>query len=139
MRIKTKDLAGEVLDWAVLKAMRPSEEVTIEDLRGRYDGIICVQEPFCPSSGKGQAGAIIESEGIATRRLRSGTWWAIMSTDLGDEHAPAWSEFTMKDVPRHASTSRRQRYEGSTQGVAAMRCFVGFRMGDEVEIPEGLL
>lgn len=125
MRIKTKDLTGDALDWAVLKAIRPAEQVSIEDFRGR--------------SAEGQADAIIQSQGIATRRLRNGVWLAIMSSDLGDEHAPAWNEFTMKGVPRHASTSRRQRYEGPTLDVAAMRCFVGFRMGDEVEIPEALL
>jgi hypothetical protein len=61
-------------------------------------------------------GPIIEREGIAIRRLRHGAWMASDSTEYGN-FGP--------DAP--------------TPLIAAMRCFVASKLGEEVDVPEELL
>ena len=62
------------------------------------------------------SGAIIEREGIGLERDDQGVWFA--SYDLSAECA--WGA------------------TGATPLIAAMRCYVASKLGDEVEIPEEL-
>ena len=93
--MKTSELAGAALDWAVAKC-----EGLLHD-----DGT--VSDYWQPSELWEQAGPIIERERIS---------WA----DYG-------KFFKAGD------------YRGPTPLIAAMRCFVASKLGDEVEIPEQLL
>lgn len=90
--MKTFELRGSALDWAVAKC------------EGRTD--ICLDY----STDWSQGGPIIEREGIDT--YQSGVWVA----EIGGKHTT----------------------EGPTPLIAAMRCFVASRLGDEVNIPEEL-
>lgn len=83
---------------------------------------------------------VIYREGIALRRLerRNKIWMAIRSDDLGDEPGASWKEFTFKDLPKTAATSRRQCFIGATAFEAAARCHAGWRFGETVVVPAHL-
>jgi hypothetical protein len=112
-------------------------EATIEKL-GKF-------EDFYPSTNWAQAGPVFEREGIAVRKdPDSGTWFALSLKDAGGSRSVNWDEFTYKGAKRYGNLSyeleaRRQRFQGSTPLVAIMRCYVGSKFGEEIEIPEGRL
>lgn len=114
MRIKTADLIGPALDWAVAQAYKL---ITV------YNNPVMVQRDarnilhWQPSIDWAQGGPIIERGGIAVeRKIIEGT----------TEHE--WKAY----VPYiHAY--------GPTPLIAAMRCYVASKLGDEVEVPDALL
>jgi len=99
--MKTSELTGAALDWAVAKC-------EYFPVRNGFDD-------NCPeySTDWAQGGPIIEREGINI--IQSGSWFAEMDADHsgGVIHA-----------------------EGDTPLVAAMRCYVSSKLGDEVDVPE---
>ncbi len=107
--MKTKDLIGPALDWAVATAGK-HHPVSLE---GGYDGIGNYHEPFSPSTEWAQGGPTIEREGITLRCGLHG-WDAELEEFDAISHGP-------------------------TALIAAMRCFVASKLGDEVTVPEGLL
>jgi hypothetical protein len=94
MKIKTVDLTGAALDWAVAKC----------------EGKPSWMMGFSTEWEKG--GPIIERERINIR------------DDGGDQWA--------------ADDSIRAAAYGPTPLIAAMRCYVASKLGDEVEVPEEL-
>jgi hypothetical protein len=105
--MKTSELSGVALDWAVGEASgtpiyRSGKTLSRMDV----DGGIYWQ----PSIDWAQGGPIIEREGIAT-----GKSW---------EH---WKAFT-----------DASKGEGPTPLIAAMRCYVASKLGDDVDVPEEL-
>ena len=109
--MKTSELTGAALDWAVAKC-EPDDTLAIyfdED----------TGEPLChddwqdnqeykPSTDWAQGGPIIEREGIAL--------------------IPGW-------------TAERPGYsaDGDTPLIAAMRCYVASKLGDDVDVPAELI
>jgi hypothetical protein len=77
---------------------------------------------FQPSTNWAQGGPIIEREGIE--------FWTYSSHQ--DEHG----NFTSIKDAKHPS--RAQHYSGPTPLIAAMRCYVAAKLGDNIEIPEEL-
>jgi hypothetical protein len=73
---------------------------------------------FSPSTSWAHGGPIIEREWINVAKHESGAYWQ------------AASERWMLD-DGHPS-------EGPTPLIAAMRCFVASKLGDDIEIPEEL-
>jgi hypothetical protein len=111
MQIKTSELIGATLDWAVAKC-----EGFIEDCNGwLYQATLEEVEngSYHPSTNWSQGGPIIEREGIAVREELKDFWTAQARTG-----------------------SRGQG--GSSPLVAAMRCYVASKLGDTVDIPEEL-
>lgn len=115
MKIKTSNLEGASLDWAVAKC----EELSGLDNAERFlrDHHIGFTTRYCANWSQG--GPIIEREGIGTRvdckRVTGefvGWWFA----ELGEYHA-----------------------DGETALIAAMRCYVDSKLGDEVDVPEELV
>jgi len=116
MKIKTSELTGAALDWAVAKC---------EGLYGhiKRDGVIYTHangtwyHDWEPSIRWGQAGPIIEREKIDV---------------IADPNG--------KDVWMGRLYQNRAEYKafGPTPLIAAMRCYVASKLGDEVEIPEEL-
>ena len=102
--MKTSELQGAALDWAVAKC----EGITL--------GVVYY---FQPSTNWAQGGPILEREGINLEHNPSRCHW-IASTPA-PEHRNGAVEVT-----------------GSTPLIAAMRCYVASKLGDEVEIPEEL-
>jgi hypothetical protein len=108
--MKTNELSGDALDWAVAEASgtpiyRSGKTLTRMDMDGNAY--------WEPSTNWAQGGPIIEQEGICLVLNQHRTW---------DAH---------KDNVNFFET-------GTTPLIAAMRCYVASKLGDEVEIPEEL-
>ena len=121
MKIKTSELTGKALDWAVAKCECNRWEI---DWRGVYLADY--------STDWAQGGSIIEREGINIRAIRKnghsmdGQWLA--AYDAGNTSSMVqWVK--REDYPKHYFT-------GQTPLIAAMRCFVANKLGDEVEMPK---
>ena len=124
MKIKTSELTGPALDWAVAKSEgerygpptfrvhQNSKGATVYLNTGMQQSGI----PYRPSTGWAQGGPIIEREGITLRSCIDGAAW---DAELAYEETILAS--------------------GPTPLIAAMRCFVASKLGDEVDIPEELL
>jgi hypothetical protein len=125
MKIKTSELSGVALDWAVAKC----EGLTLEGektsrvyawvkdvLTGDDEALVI----YNPSRDWAHAGPIIEREEISIEFNRAEylSPWIAYKLGLPDEDNPQG---------------------GPTPLIAAMRCFVASKMGEEVEIPPELL
>lgn len=109
--MKTSELTGDALVWAVARANgHIDDETIIRRLEPDEDGW-CIAY----STDWSQGGPIIEKEGIRLHRSHTGDWWA------GAESEP------------HKPIS------GPTPLIAAMRCYVASKLGDEVEVPQELI
>ena len=145
MKIKTADLIGPALDWAVAKCEGtpliyagrkwPTDgAVTVEyapwrvcevvDGSGPYVASLC-RAQYSPSTDWLQGGPIIERDGISVE-----TW----NEDIPGIEWAASREITVNQC----GDSDRLSSFGPTPLIAAMRCFVASKLGDEVEIPEEL-
>ena len=108
MKVKTADLIGPALDWAVAKCLQPGYE--------EWRLIRWIEQEFAPTANWSQGGPIIERGNID-----------LISPTPSD---PLWQAMQWRFA--HGA-------KGPTPLIAAMRCFVASRFGDEVEIPEELL
>ena len=117
MKIKTSDLTGTALDWAVAYIMGHR----VAENYGSYIRIY-LPDPkqsgytlaFCPSTDWALGGPIIERENIGL--WSEGYDWEAKINSSGQWLAE-WDEYPL---------------------IAAMRCYVASKLGDEVEIPEEL-
>jgi hypothetical protein len=115
MIIKTSELIGKSLNWAVAEC----QFVCDEEWDGTLEGVDSVSdlkgEEYSPSINGKQGAIIMEEWKIATKFYKSeGLWEA-------DVKGGFFSQ------------------SGATLLVAAMRCFVSSRLGNEVDIPEILM
>jgi len=127
MKIKTTELTDAALDGAVAKCLtggeifqcgRVAHQVVLHSVSGttapyfmKDSGVIrCA---FEPSTNWSQGGPIIERENIALYPHGDGTYEAEVFLNP-------------------------KRGVGPTPLIAAMRCYVASKLGDEVEIPEEL-
>ena len=113
--MKTSDLTGTALDWAVAKCWYGDEyDLSIPSFD---DGLI-----FAPSTSWLHGGPIIERERIQTtpRGKTTDLWEAIIFDNI-----------FMDDGSDCFQT-------GPTPLIAAMRCYVASRLGDTIDIPEEL-
>jgi Protein of unknown function (DUF2591) len=116
--MKTSELTGAALDWAVAKCEGRPHSYAVVDVKGQPP---LKAVTFTPSTDWAQAGPIIERERISLDHLyvaRDTGWdvWVAVRVD-----GPAFSE-----------------EQGPTPLVAAMRCFVASQLGDEVDVPDEL-
>jgi hypothetical protein len=128
MKTKTAELTGAALDWAVAKITNP--EWTDEDRRYNTIGYVDTgdidDEPYAPSTDWAQGGPIIEREKIDTNHISIDQY-------SGDSY---W----VASFPRPATHKDLWRFGyGPTLLIAAMRCYVANKLGDEVEVPDGLV
>jgi len=149
-------LEGAALDWAVAAALELQlhEYRVVKICRKEQTTpawIECEIEPgsyvyyrFSPSTDWHEGGRIVAMGGIATRRHKvTGKWYAITSDDLGDGTIARWDEMTARGGMRYGVDSwavrkRRQRFEGPTLLIAAMRCYVASVVGAEIALPDAL-
>jgi hypothetical protein len=104
--MKTSELTGAALDWAVAKCELPDDWSGAEIVLGDATDY---------STDWAQGGPIIEREGI----------W--LQPEIGKEGTGnAWYAVSMHDTDSY----------GPTPLIAAMRCYVASKLGDEVDIPE---
>jgi hypothetical protein len=100
--MKTSELTGAALDWAV----------QIAEGYVQPDPIDFARNCFKPSTDWSQGGPIIEREKIAID-FDGSVWCA------SDNHKPLANY-------------------GPTPLIAAMRCYVASKLGDNIDIPKGL-
>lgn len=118
MKIKTSELIGPALDWAV--AMCRGFDRLDEDQWLMRDGISDMPlVAYNPSSDWAQGGPIVEQEGVEIFRLlgSSAYGWGARKPSIGGMR-PTYCR------------------NGPTPLVAAMRCFVASKLGDKVDVPE---
>ena len=123
MKIKTNELTGAALDWAVANCAG----VTVEYVN---DGITqCLLMPmggrFNPSANWAQGGPIIEREGLS------------LTSYLAEED-PYWIGSVECQYKNFNATAYYEEY-GPTPLIAAMRCYVASKLGDTVDIPDELI
>lgn len=112
MKVKTSELTGAALDWAVAKCGGWIKgDITHPKFCRLWRDQIRTPAAY-PSTDWAQGGPIIEKH---ITKLE----------DLGD----SWGAEGV-GVPEHF---------GPTPLIAAMRCYVASKLGDEVEVPEELL
>ena len=118
MKLKTTELQRSALDWAVAKCEfnEPHYEpddwlVYVTERDSDDDGWI-----FKPSTDWSQGGPIIERERISTQTTED-YWYADLTTESG-----AFIQLV-----------------GDTALVAAMRCYVASKLGNEVDVPDELM
>ena len=107
--MKTSELKDGTLDWAV---------ECLEDKRSPES--TAGEEDYSPSTNWSQGGPIIEREKIQLE------WDALFK---------CW---TSRDMSNGSVSFCGETFCGDTPLIAAMRCYVASKLGDEVEIPEGL-
>ena len=120
--IKTHNLTGPALDWAVAKCEgHIHARRVVVDFKYRSGEDPVRWEPvldtyyssaYSPSTDWAMGGPIIEREGITVQRVTGALW--------------------------DAYCQRIHRADGPTPLIAAMRCYVASVLGDTVEIPEEL-
>jgi hypothetical protein len=113
--MKTAELSGAALDWAVSKCEGFGDSP-------RFMEIFMYQQSrgmgYCYSTDWAKGGAIIEREFI-TIDQKERSICACIDAPNGHECNDIWAN-------------------GSTPLIAAMRCYVASVLGDEVELPEEL-
>ena len=122
--MKTSELTGAALDWAVARC--EEGEALAEGWHPHfapYGGELRLRAtPYAPSTDWSQGGPIIEREKIDIQ-----CW---------DAHSMPWKASIDGDTD--AGIALYVEY-GLTPLIAAMRCYVASKLGDDVEIPEELL
>lgn len=150
MKIKTSELSDAALNWAVSVAgeyeangHRPRLGWSTRTDVPRY---WCVRHQvkdvgwfadyeFCPTRDWSQGGPIIDREGISLRPIRKPGHKLDGQCLAAIDHGNTGT--LVQWVKRE--TFSRHYWKGPTPLIAAMRCYVASRLGDEVEVPEELL
>ncbi len=125
MKIKTSGLFGSALDWAVTWAQHPSGPTGEGWYERDADGKLFDPLNECtvsPSTIWEQGGPIIERECIEI--IRGNPLYFPKGNENGDFYEPLWIA---------------GKQHGQTPLIAAMRCYVASKLGDEVDVPETLL
>ena len=122
MKIKVSEATGPVLDWMVAKCLGADfvhgdcEYSTISDKVWARGG----SQERRYSTDWSHGGPIIERERIGVYQSDRGGWHG---------QYPGWLSDPLRRHPYIA---------GPTPLIAAMRCFVASKLGDEVEVPTEL-
>ena len=112
--MKTSELTGKALRWAVVQ-IECTKPVVIGTSTLKVFNYANAPKFFSPEMNWAHGGVIIEREGIEICPIGNGEWRGQLDV-AGD----------------------LIRFYGGTPLIAAMRCYVASKLGDEVEIPEEL-
>lgn len=114
MKIKTSELTGNALDWAVAKC----EYDELAALNIQYPKQAKFYPKYQPSLDWAQGGPIIERELIEWRKTEEGSinCWIDRNEEPGEPYG-----------------------FGETLLIAAMRCYVNSKLGDVVDVPDELM
>ena len=113
MKVRTSELTGPALDYAVAKCERRPYSVILDEIKGALPLLAPI---FSPSTSWQEGGPIIEREYMSLHDTTSvpNRWIATC----------------------HPAENRRCVEYGPTLLVAAMRCYVSKCLGHEVDVPE---
>ena len=125
-KIKTSELTGAALDWAVATAAKMTVEIQPAGKCGRPLYVLAAEQGYTPwiwnpSESWHHGGPIIEREAHNLFKHNGGTEWCCAC-----------------NVPRDEYTAIVTA-DGPTPLIAAMRCYVASKLGDEVDVPDELL
>ena len=112
--MKTAELNGAALDWVVAKC--EGFEASWHDTPSEH----CLAY-WKPSTAWAQGGPIIEREEICFMPI------------LEDDNSTSWA------ADKRIDNLFDQNFTGQTPLIAAMRCYVASKLGDEVDIPPGIV
>jgi hypothetical protein len=121
VKIATKDLIGPALDWVVAKC---EGHVRAFDEGDEISGLSMKQWNWVPTENWSQGGPIIEREEINLEIHEGG-------------HTRA--SFYRMRLTHDGRVKHYHHQHGPTPLIAAMRCFVSSRLGDEVDVPDELI
>ena len=120
--MKTNELSGAALDWAVAKA--EGDELTCKSIQ--YPEYAKHYPKVSPSTNWALGGPIIEREQIAI-------WPESHDGVIGTENSKQWL------ATMYYNGGEQYTSEPSPSPLeAAMRCYVASKLGDEVQLPEEL-
>ncbi len=131
MKIKTSELTGAALDWAVAKCEGATDEWHT-DKPFFWNGVPCVREAghdveYTPTTDWAQGGPLIDREGLGVTQYNN----------IPDRSENRWQCVKYYGGMRMGNYQPLVMY-GPTPLIATMRCYVANKLGDEVEIPEEL-
>lgn len=136
MNVKTSELTGPALDWAVAncEGWEAGKYMMSPEIRkNAYGDVIGIKVPFDrefmwfnPSTNWAQGGPIIERE--------IGNLWK--HNKLDPNEPDVWTAAAYLKAP---DGTMLYYEDGPTPLIAAMRCYVASELGNEVEVPEELL
>ncbi len=111
MKMKISELTGLALDWAVAKCQDLHTGIA-----GFWSNAVLYREenPYCYSTDWAIGGPIIEREKIELRFMIDADAWYAQPHDMDSIY---------------------QRRSGPTPLIAAMRCYVASKLGDDVDVP----
>lgn len=145
MLMKTSELLGVALNWAVAKCEGLDFEIFSNPRQiGLADkdvwGNRRVLDPWYegnawePSTDWTQGGLIIEREGISIRAIRK------EGHKLDRQYLAAYEHGNTGTLVRWSKQEHYPNpyYQGSTPLIAAMRCYVANKLGYETELPKEL-
>lgn len=126
--IKTSELTGATLDWAVAKCEGKKHGykhhlLHIDDLHLVNGVAHSMIQRYSPSTIWSQGGPIIEREKISVAEVGRS------ADDAIAPHPECWAAHIDGAYCRY----------GPTPLIAAMRCYVASKLGDTVNVPEELL
>ena len=130
--MKTADLIFTALDWAVARAEGRTSRykphfVTLSSIKVLSDWDDA--EEFSPSTNWAQGGPIIEREGIFPE---------LTDVDRHNNGSCSFTKLFQARTPAQVLDDDSGVF-GPTPLIAAMRCFVSSKLGDEIDIPKELL
>jgi hypothetical protein len=129
MKIKTSELIGPALDYAVAKALglkvsyHGKTHWLYDDVRGHDDFLIPSY-----STDWAQGGPVIEREGISFRKYHN---------PGRPGHGKYYAQFCLQSGSM-VSWSKERASTGPTALISSMRCYVASELGGEIEIPDEL-
>ena len=110
MKVRVSEAAPVQLNWLVAQA-EGNVRLQYDSREGLIINNVLGWIPYRPSVAWQQGGPIIEREGITIWAFDDVTWRAQLDTATDP-------------------------LEATTPLIAAMRCYVTFKLGDEVDVPE---
>ena len=126
--MKTIELTGAALDWAVAKCEGAHPQISYPDKR--LFGAI--GDTFDYSTDWAQGGPIIDRETLCLEYDKDWVYDpATADPDDEPDNGDRWMAWPSKDQMRTVY--------GPTPLIAAMRCYVASKLGDEVDVPEKLI
>lgn len=127
MKVQASELTGPALDWAVAKCEEKGGDCEIHAGNVLYGRVTSGFVHYRPSANWAQGGPIIERERIKVAPNLGGTWLAQLRHTM------------LHPLATHPVVSGWTSTHGTTPLTAAMRCYVEFQLGKEVEVPDELM
>ncbi len=125
--MKTSELTGAALDWAVAKCeghgvfIKHAPVQVMYTPQGKRSWYI-----YTPSTNWAQGGPIIEREGITLSRNEQKSF-------VGQQ---PWDSYRIEHL--FMDEYEHEYQHGTTPLIAAMRCYVASKLGDDIELPKEL-